>query len=196
MLTRLLALAIVLSAPAVCRGQEGPTYVGASVMVSTQDSHRQGSAPSLPTSGAGGTAIGATFEAGRMLTARIAVGAELSLPTRFTALQETDYIRVFQQESRHRDLVLSGIVREVVVPTARVQVGFVEGVGLVQERYTPAAARSGDAVADFSSSVWSVLRRILVFAMDAWSLRRWRRRNCPHAAPGARTWNTHSFREA
>ena len=133
LLTRLLALAIVLGVAAVCRAQEGPTYAGASFMVSTQDSHRQGSAPSLPTSGAGGTAIGATFEAGRMLTTRIAVGAELSLPARFTALQETDYSRVFQQESRHRDLVLSAVVREVIVQATRVRVGIVEGVGLVQE---------------------------------------------------------------
>ena len=130
---RLLLLSIVISIPAVCSAQDGQTYVGAFVMVSTQDSHRQGSAPSLPTSGAGGTAIGATFEVGRMLAPRVAVGAELSLPSRFTALQETDYIRVFQQESRHRDLALSGIVREVAVATARVKVGAVEGIGLVQE---------------------------------------------------------------
>ena len=133
LLKRLLTLAIVVGAPAICSGQNGRTYVGVSAMVSTQGSHRQGSAPSLPTSGAGGTAIGATFEAGRMLTRRIGAGAELSVPTRFTALQETDYSRVFQQKSRHRDLVLSGVVREVVVPTARVKVGVVEGVGLVQE---------------------------------------------------------------
>jgi hypothetical protein len=133
MLTRLVALAFILGAPAVCSAQEGQTYAGASVMVSTQDSHRQGSAPSLPTSGAGGTAVGATFEAGRLLTRRLAVGAELSLPSRFTALQETDYIRVFQQESRHRDLVLSGVVREMVVATERVRVDVVEGVGFVQE---------------------------------------------------------------
>ncbi len=131
---RLLALAIVIiTAGSVCSAQDGQTYVGGSGMVSTQDSHRQGSAPSLPTSGAGGTAVGATFEAGRIMTGRIAVGAELSLPTRFTALQETDYSRVFQQESRHRDLVLSGILRETVVAAARVKVEAVEGAGLVQE---------------------------------------------------------------
>jgi len=130
---RLLAVALVIGAPAVCSGQDGRSYVGASVMLSTQDSHRQGSAPSLPTSGAGGTVIGATFEGGGMLTTRIAVGAELSLPSRFTALQETDYSRVFQQESRHRDLVLSGVVREVFLSGARAKLALVEGVGLVQE---------------------------------------------------------------
>jgi len=47
-----LTFTIALSARGVCSGQDGRTYVGASAMVSTQDSHRQGSAPSLPTSGA------------------------------------------------------------------------------------------------------------------------------------------------
>jgi hypothetical protein len=131
--TTLLALAIVIGARGLCSGQEGSAYVGASAMMSTQDSHRQGSAPSLPTSGAGGTVVGATFEVGRMVTTRVGIGAELSVPTRFTALQETDYSRVFQQESRHRDLVLSGVVREVVVRTPRIKVAVAEGVGLVQE---------------------------------------------------------------
>jgi hypothetical protein len=133
LLTRLLTVALVISAPAVCGAQDGRMYVGASAILSTQGSHRQGTAPSLPTTGASGTAIGAVFESGRMLTTRIALGGELSLPARFTALQKTDYSRVFEQESRHRDLVLTGVVREILVSTARVKVGVVEGVGLVQE---------------------------------------------------------------
>ena len=132
-MTRLLAVAVAISVPAVCSAQDGRTFFGAFAMVSTQGSNRQGTAPSLPTSGAGGTAIGATFEGGRTLAPRIALGAELSLPTRFTALQATDYGRPFQQESRHRDLVLSGVVREILVSTAHIKVGAVEGIGLVQE---------------------------------------------------------------
>ena len=132
-MTRLLVVAVAISGPAVCSAQDGRTFFGAFAMVSTQGSDRLGTAPSLPTSGAGGTAIGATFEGGRTLAPRIALGAELSLPTRFTALQETDYSRVFQQESRHRDLVLSGVVREILVSTAHVKVGVVQGIGLVQE---------------------------------------------------------------
>ena len=102
-------------------------------MRSTQRSHRQGSAPSLPTGGAGGTAIGAVIEAGGLLTSRIGLGIEISVPSRFTALQETDYIRVFQQESRHRDLALSAVVREIVLSKRRVRLGLVEGIGFVQE---------------------------------------------------------------
>lgn len=102
-------------------------------MLSTQGSHRQGSAPSLPTSGASGTGVGVAVEGGGLLTSRIGLGIEMSLPGRFTALQETDYIRVFQQESRHRDLVLSGVVREIIVSRRRARLGVVEGVGFVQE---------------------------------------------------------------
>jgi len=133
LLTIVLAMAVVIGAPTVGSAQDRGAYFGAAAMLSTQGSQRQGTAPSLPTSGAGGTAIGATLEGGRMLTTRIALGVELSLPARFTALQETDYSRVFQQESRHRDLVLSGVIREVLLSTARVKAGVVEGIGLVRE---------------------------------------------------------------
>jgi hypothetical protein len=132
LLTIVLAMAVI-GVPTVCSAQDGRSYFGVAAMLSTQGSHRQGTSPSLPTSGADGTAIGATLEGGRMLTTRIALGVELSLPARFTALQETDYSRVFQQESRHRDLVLSGVLREVLVSSARVKAAVVEGIGFVRE---------------------------------------------------------------
>jgi hypothetical protein len=115
---------MVLGVPGISSAQDRRLYIGASAMLSTQSSHRQGSAPSLPTGGAGGTAIGVAIEGGGLLTSRIGLGIEISLPSRFTALQETDYLRVFQQESRHRDLALSGVVREIVVskPRARLSV--------------------------------------------------------------------------
>jgi hypothetical protein len=101
---------MVLGVPGISSAQDRSVYIGASAMLSTQSSHRQGSAPSLPTGGAG-----------------------FSLPSRFTALQETDYIRVFQQESRHRDMALSGVVREIVVSKRRARLSIVEGIGFVQE---------------------------------------------------------------
>lgn len=124
---------VMLGAPGISSAQDGRVYVGASAMLSTQSSHRQGSAPSLPTSGAGGTAVGVAVEGGGLLTSRIGLGIEISLPGRFTALQETDYSRVFQQESRHRDLVLSGVVREIIVSKPRARLGVVEGVGFAHE---------------------------------------------------------------
>jgi len=124
---------VMLGAPGISSAQDGRVYVGASAMLSTQSSHRQGSAPSLPTGGAVGTAIGIAIEGGGLLTSRIGLGIEISLPSRFTALQETDYLRVFQQESRHRDLALSGVVREIVVSKPRARLSVVEGIGFVHE---------------------------------------------------------------
>ena len=124
---------MVLGVPAISSAQDRRVYIGASAMLSTQSSHRQGSAPSLPTGGAGGTAIGIAIEGGGLLTSRIGLGIEISLPSRFRALQETDYTRVFQQESRHRDLALSGVVREIVVSKPRARLSVVEGIGFVHE---------------------------------------------------------------
>jgi hypothetical protein len=128
------ALAVALLgqlAPAIA--QDSRAYAGAAGLVSIQGSHPQGSAPSLPTTGAGGTAIGVGFEAGAFLTPRIALGVEISLPRRFTSIQETDYSRVFQQKSRHRDVALSGVVRTVLGSSPRLRVGLVAGGGVVNE---------------------------------------------------------------
>jgi hypothetical protein len=128
------AFAIVLLghlAPALA--QDSKSYIGAGGFVSVQGSHRQGSAPSLPTTGAGGNTVGVGFEAGAVLTPRVALGVEVSLPSRFTSIQETDYSRVFQQRSRHRDVALSGVVRAVVASSSRLRVGLVAGGGVVDE---------------------------------------------------------------
>jgi hypothetical protein len=113
--------------------QDAGAYVGGAGMLSTQDSHRQGSAPSLPKTGAGGTAMGVTVEAGAFLTRRFALGIEVSFPDRFMSMQEIDYTRVFQYESRHRDLAISGIFRATAGSARRVRLGIVGGGGVVQE---------------------------------------------------------------
>jgi hypothetical protein len=129
----LLAAIVLLAHLAPALAQDSRAYAGAGSVVSVQGSHRQGSAPSLPTTGAGGTAIGVAFEAGAFLTPRIALGVEVSLPRRFTAIQETDYSRVFQQKSHHRDVALSGVVRTVLGTSPRVRVALVAGGGVVNE---------------------------------------------------------------
>ncbi len=131
-LTALVTVA-ALGTPWTAGAQDGRAYVGVAGMLGVQGSHRQGSGPSLPTTGAGGAAIGVTVEAGGLLTPRVALGVEISLPRRFTSTQETDYLRVFQQESRHRDVVISGLVRGTVGSARRVRVGVVGGGGVVQE---------------------------------------------------------------
>jgi len=133
-LARSLAAVVVVGALGIpsADAQDGGVYVGGAGMLSTQGSHRQGTAPSLPKTGAGGTAIGATVEAGGLLTRRIALGVELSFPDRFTAVQQTDHARVFQHESRHRDMIISGLVR-AIAGSRRVRLGIVGGGGVVQE---------------------------------------------------------------
>ena len=109
------------------------TYVGASGMLSVQGSHRQGTAPSLPTTGAEGTAIGVTAEAGAWLSPRVALGFEVSFPRRFRSVQQIDHLRVFQYESRHRDTAISGLFRAIAVSGHGMQLGIVGGGGYVQE---------------------------------------------------------------
>ena len=123
----------MLGIPKAAGAQDIRAYIGGAAMVSAQGSHRQGSAPSLPTTGAGGTAAGVTVEAGTFLTRHAALGIEVSLPHRFTSVQEVDYLRVFQLESRHRDMTVSGLVRGMAGSAGGVRLGFVGGGGFVQE---------------------------------------------------------------
>jgi hypothetical protein len=122
---------LLLCQPAIA--QQSRVYAGVSGFVSIQGSHVQGSAPSLPTTGAGGTTVGVGLEAGRLVTPRIGLGVEVSLPRRFTSIQETDYSRVFQQKSRHRDVVLSGVVRTAFGSSGRLRVELVAGASAVNE---------------------------------------------------------------
>lgn len=124
---------LILLAAATAGAQEPRGYAGAAGMLSLQGGHRQGSAPSLPTTGAEGTAAGVTVEAGVFATPRVAIGAELSLPGRFTSTQQTNYTRVFQQESRHRDLSIAGVARWVFAVQGPVRWTAVGGGGLVHE---------------------------------------------------------------
>jgi hypothetical protein len=133
---RLLAAAMIVTAlglPPSAGAQEGGAYVGGAVMRSTQDAHRQGSGPSLPTTGASGSAFGGTVEAGAFLLPRLALGVEVSMPRRFTSVQTTQYLRVFQQESHHRDLAVSGVLRLTTSRTRAVRLALVAGGGMVQE---------------------------------------------------------------
>ena len=134
-LTRAVATLVALAIFGISHAgaQDARAYVGGGGMLSTQDAHRQGSAPSLPTTGAGGTTIGVTAEAGTFLTPRIALGMEIGLPRRFTSVQEIDHLRAFQYESRHREMTISGLVRVMAGFGHGVQLGVVGGGGFVQE---------------------------------------------------------------
>lgn len=128
-----LTVATVLGLSPMAAAQEGGAYIGAAILYSTQDAHRQGSSPSLPTTGAGGSAFGGSVEAGGFLLPRLALGVEVSLPRRFSAVQTTDYIRSFQQESRHRDVAVSGVLRLTTSRARPVRLALVGGGGMVRE---------------------------------------------------------------
>ena len=129
----LAAVAVALGIPGAAGAQDAHMYVGGAGLLTLQGSHRQGSGPSLPTTGADGTAIGGTMEVGALVTPHMALGIEVSVPRRFTSIQETDYLRVFQQESRHRDVAVSGVARVIAGLAGPVRLGFVGGGGFVRE---------------------------------------------------------------
>jgi hypothetical protein len=119
--------------PVRAHGQEGRVYAGASAFISTQDSHRQGTAPSLPRTGVGGTTVGGGAEFGGFVTEHVGLGVEFALPARITAVQETDYTRIFQVENRYRELTMFAVARAATRSAARIRLAAVGGAGLVQE---------------------------------------------------------------
>src|SRR5438045_309847 len=79
---------------AVARAQSPRRYVGGAGLFSIiQDSHRPGLSPSLPRSGVEGSAFGISGEIGWFITAGVSISGEVSLPARFTSVQETNYFR-------------------------------------------------------------------------------------------------------
>ena len=132
----LTAVIVAVVTPLVPQGasaQDNRLYAGGSLFVSTQDSHRQGTAPSLPLTGVGGTTWGIGAEFGGLVTQHVAIGVEFTLPARIESVQETDYSRVFQIESRYRDVTLSGVARFRTSPLGTVRIAAVAGGGLVHE---------------------------------------------------------------
>jgi hypothetical protein len=85
------------------------TYIGGSLMFSTQGSSTPGNEPDLPKQGVGGSAFGIVGTVGRFLSPRVSVAAELSAPNRFEAVQELNYFFSSLTDNRHRDVVLSGL---------------------------------------------------------------------------------------
>ena len=128
-----LALYLLFIAPATVLGQDRRPYVGGSLIVSTQTSERPGSSPSFPTSGVGGTALGLAVEAGGFLSRRVSIAFEASIPARIESIQETDYFLVFRTESRHRDLILSGLFHAHLGADKRVRISLVGGPSVVRE---------------------------------------------------------------
>src|SRR5512146_328203 len=100
-------------------------FIGGSLFVSAQDSHRPGTSPDMPTAGVGGTTWGGTAEAGAFLTPVVSVGVEWSWPARLEAIQETDYSIVFQDRNRYRDMTVAFVAKAYTPGGRRVRAAAV-----------------------------------------------------------------------
>src|SRR5438094_2717422 len=86
---------------AVARAQDTRGHIGGAGVLSIQGpSHRPGLSPSLPRSGVDGSSFGGVGEIGWLIAPAVCVGVEVSVPARFTSVQETNYFRSFRMENR------------------------------------------------------------------------------------------------
>ncbi len=118
---------------AVARAQDARGWVGGAGLFSIQSSHRPGLSPSLPRTGVDGSSFGAVAELGWFVTPAVSIGVEISLPGRFTSVQETNYFRSFRMENRYRDLVVSALVRAHAPRVGPFRFEVAAGPSIVQE---------------------------------------------------------------
>ncbi len=83
--------------------------------------------PSLPTTGIGGSAVGGVFGFGVIASARIGIDAELSLSAHFDDYQEA--IK-YHSKVRHRDNILSGLIRFRLMEASELSIEPVAGAGV------------------------------------------------------------------
>ena len=63
----------------------------------------------------------------------MSISAEVSLPARFTSVQETDYFQTFRRENHYRDLILSALLRVHTPRKGPMRLEVVAGPSIVQE---------------------------------------------------------------
>jgi len=146
----LIAVALcALSARALAQaGQTGQTaapprkfYAGVAFEVSSQNGgSRVTSDPDQPNSSVGGAALGMTTTLGYHLSQYSSLAVEVSLPTRFQAIQEIHYVLNIRTDNRHREPTVS-LLMHVHAPVSRgIHPEFVFGVSYVDEDTTQRAA--------------------------------------------------------
>jgi hypothetical protein len=131
--------------------QDNRQYVGAAFVVSTQQSVLPGQGSSVPTTGLGGTAVGVSGEFGRYVTRMLSMSVEASVPARFDSVQFTA-IPTSRIESRHRDLIFSGVMHLDAPPKGPVRFAAIAGPSLIREDTLRRAA-----FASFGSDVFGPL---------------------------------------
>jgi len=128
-----LAVAFVLVGADRLLAQDQTLYVAAGPMFLWQSAGTPLNSPDMPQPGIGGTALGLVGTLGVMVSSRLSVAAEVSLPDRFVARQELRYSFSALYESRHRDLIASLLLHVHGRSTGRVRPEFVAGVSYVRE---------------------------------------------------------------
>jgi hypothetical protein len=126
----LLSISIVGAGPSYA--QDNRQYVGAGFVVSTQRSVVPGQGSSVPTTGLGGTTVGVSGEFGIYVTRMLSMAVEGSVPARFDSVQFTA-IPTSRIESRHRDLVFSGLIHLHAPPKGPVRFAAIAGPSLIRE---------------------------------------------------------------
>jgi hypothetical protein len=80
----------------------------------------------------GGTAVGVSGEFGRCVTRTFSIAVEASVPARFDSVQFTA-IPTSRIQSRHRDIVFSGLIHIHAPPTGPVRFAVIAGPSLIRE---------------------------------------------------------------
>jgi hypothetical protein len=123
--------------------QDARTYVGGSLMFSTQGSSTPPNEPDLAKPGVGGSAVGIVGTVGGVLSPRLSVAAELSVPRRFEVVQELRYSFSSLTDNRHRDLLVSGLLHvhapgeHAVVPELVIGLSYVREDTLQRTAFQP-----------------------------------------------------------
>jgi hypothetical protein len=126
-------VSVLLLAPRSSDAQPLRLYAGVSGMWSTQSSQTPRQDPAFPRTTVGGSAPGGTGEFGGDLTAWLGLTADVSLPSRFDAVQETDYSFSFRAANRHRDIVMSGLFHVRLWSPGRARLAVIAGPAVIRE---------------------------------------------------------------
>jgi hypothetical protein len=111
-----------------------------------------------PVAGDRGQRIGLWLEAGRWATSRVGIGAEVSVPGSFDAVQQS---RVYEARNEHRDVVISGVLRYVYFRAGRTRLDVVGGGGVADAKTVQRSRRRDTATGVLSPRVDEVvIRRI------------------------------------
>jgi hypothetical protein len=131
--TALLIMTTLTTCVSNAYSQEARGYVQLAGVVSTTVTGEIPSVPHFSRTGLGGTAFGFAAEASFFLSRTVSIGFEASVPARFNGEQFAGEVPGIQIESRHRDILLSGVVRVDLPVGKKTRIGIETGPTFVTE---------------------------------------------------------------